>query len=124
VRFKLDENLGSRTAGLIAASGHDVQTVAQENLCGTSDARLFEICRSEGRCLITLDLDFANALRFRPEDTSGIVVLRLPRGASLDLLTGSVRTVLAALEATSISGRLWVAAAGRIRVHGAGADSL
>jgi hypothetical protein len=26
MKFKLDENLGSRTAGLIAESGHDVET--------------------------------------------------------------------------------------------------
>jgi hypothetical protein len=32
MNFKLDENLGSRTAGLIAESGHDVETVAQEKL--------------------------------------------------------------------------------------------
>jgi hypothetical protein len=31
MKFKLDENLGSRTAELIAESGHDVETVAQES---------------------------------------------------------------------------------------------
>ncbi len=30
MKFKLDESLGSRTAGLIAESGNDVETVAQE----------------------------------------------------------------------------------------------
>jgi len=56
VKFKLDENLGSRTAALIGESGHDVQTVSQEKLTGTDDRNLFEICAAEGRCLITLDL--------------------------------------------------------------------
>jgi hypothetical protein len=42
MRFKLDENLGSRTAGLIAECGHDVETVAQVNLSGASDPRLLE----------------------------------------------------------------------------------
>ena len=40
MRFKLDENLGSRTACLIAEYGHDVETVAQEKLSGIGDARL------------------------------------------------------------------------------------
>jgi hypothetical protein len=56
MKFKLDENLGSRTAVLIAESGHDVETVAQEKLSGTSDARLLETRIAECRCLISLDL--------------------------------------------------------------------
>ena len=117
MKFKLDENLGSRTAGIIAESGHDVETVAQEKLIGSSDERLFEICIAEGRCLISLDLDFADELRFPPLDTPGIAVLRLPRVASLSLLTGLVRSLLAALEIESIAGRLWVVEVGRIRVY-------
>jgi hypothetical protein len=45
------------------------------------------------------------------------VVLRLPRVASMSLLTGLVRSLLAALHAASISGQLWVVEAGRIRVY-------
>jgi uncharacterized protein (DUF433 family)/predicted nuclease of predicted toxin-antitoxin system len=117
MKFKLDENLGSRTAGLIAEAGHEVETVAQEKLSGTNDARLLEICIAEQRCLISSDLDFADVLRFPPYNTPGIAVLRLPRVASLNLLTGFVRSLLAALQTASIAGRLWVVEAGRIRVY-------
>jgi predicted nuclease of predicted toxin-antitoxin system len=118
VKFKLDENLGSRTADLIGESGHDVQTVSQERLTGTDDRNLFEICASEGRCLITLDLDFADVLRFPPHAGAGVAVLRLPRTVSLNLLTELVRGLLTAIEKESIAGRLWVVEIGRIRVHG------
>jgi predicted nuclease of predicted toxin-antitoxin system len=118
VKFKLDENLGSRTAGLIEARGHDVQTVSQENLTGTDDKHLFEVCASEERCLITLDLDFADVLRFPPHTGAGVAVLRLSRTVSLGLLTELVRSVLSAMERESIAGRLWVVEIGRIRVHG------
>ena len=117
MKFKLDENLGSRTAGIIAESGHDVETIAQEKLSGTSDERLYEICIAEGRCLISLDLDFADVVRFPPRNTPGIAVLRLPRVASLGLLTGLVRGLLTALQTTSIAGQLWVVEAGRVRVY-------
>ncbi len=117
MKFKLDENLGSRTAQLIAGSGHDVETVPQEKLSGTSDARLFEICLAERRCLITLDLDFADVLRFPPHNTPGIAVLRLPRVTSWSLLTGLLRSLLAELRTNSIAGRLWVVEPGRIRVY-------
>jgi predicted nuclease of predicted toxin-antitoxin system len=117
MKFKLDENLGSRTAQLIAESGHDAETVAQERLGGTNDERLFELCIAEGRGLISLDLDFADVLRFPPHNTPGIAVLRLPRVASLNLLMGLLRSLLAELQSASIAGRLWVVQAGRIRVY-------
>jgi predicted nuclease of predicted toxin-antitoxin system len=117
VRFKLDENLGSRTVGLIAEYGHDVETVAQEKLSGIADARLLEACIAERRCLISLDLDFSDVIRFPPINTPGIAVLRLPRTTSLRLLTNLVQSLLDALRTTSIAGRLWVVEVGRIRVY-------
>jgi predicted nuclease of predicted toxin-antitoxin system len=117
MKFKLDENLGSRTADLIAGFGHEVETVYQEKLSGIRDELLFEACVSEGRCLITLDLDFADILRYPPQNAAGIAVLRPPHAASLALLTSLVRNLLAALQKESIVGRLWVVEASRVRVH-------
>jgi hypothetical protein len=82
-----------------------VKTIAQEKLSGAGDERLYDICIAVGRCLISLDLDFAGVVRF------------LPRVASLDLLTRLVRGLLEALQTASIAGRLWVVEAGRIRVY-------
>jgi predicted nuclease of predicted toxin-antitoxin system len=117
MKFKLDENLGSRAAELITQSGHDVETVSQERLNGAIDEALFAICRAEHRVLITLDLDFADVLRFPPARSPGIVVLRPPHTASLTLLRALVRELLTALQTETIEGRLWVVEAGRIRVH-------
>jgi hypothetical protein len=39
MRFKLDENLGSRVVVVIADAGHDVETVAREKLSGTKIER-------------------------------------------------------------------------------------
>ncbi|HVY91525.1 MAG TPA: DUF5615 family PIN-like protein [Bryobacteraceae bacterium] len=86
MKFKLDENLGSRTAGLIGEAGHDVQTVSDEKLNGAEDVRLYEVCASEDRCLITLDLDFADVVRFPPRAGAGIAVLRSSGSVSLNIL--------------------------------------
>jgi predicted nuclease of predicted toxin-antitoxin system len=117
MRFKLDENFGSRTAGLFRLRGHDVATVREQELAGCSDEGLFEVCAREDRCLVTLDLDFADVVRFPPAQSSGIAVIRLPRNPSLDLLGRLVAKMLSALDAESVLGRLWVVEVTRIRIH-------
>ena len=123
MKFKLDENFGSRTKHLFEAYGHDVQTVRMQGLQRSSDAHLFEVCRVEQRCLVTLDLDFADVLRFPPSLTNGIVVIRLPRNPSLALLEQLVRQFLQTLAHMSIERRLWIVEPSRIRVHESETDS-
>jgi hypothetical protein len=52
------------------------------------------VCRFEQRCLVTLDLDFADTIRFQPVQGAGIAVIRLPRNPSLPLLEQLVRQFL------------------------------
>ncbi len=75
MKLKLDESLGRRGRQMIAAAGHDVASVADQGLEGSLDGDLLEYCRAEGRCLVTLDLDFANPLVFLPSRYPGIAVL-------------------------------------------------
>lgn len=96
MKLKLDENLGHSIAELFRQGGDDVSTVHEQGLEGTPDKELIEICSHEARCLVTLDLGFANPLVFNPADFHGIAVLRLPsriipgdlRDASLTLMGG------------------------------------
>jgi predicted nuclease of predicted toxin-antitoxin system len=117
MKFKLDENFGTRTTRVFLDSGHDVQTVRQEQLHGAPDRRLHEICIEEKRCLVTFDLDFANPLAFDPACCAGIAVIRAPHNPSIDLLEALIRDFLHALATNSIDGQLWIIEPGRIRIH-------
>ncbi len=117
MRFKLDENLGTRARELFIAEGHEAQTVRDQRMGGCSDQRLYEVCCSEKRCLITLDLDFADVIRFSPAQTSGIVVIRLPRSPSFALLAELVQHFLQKLEQIPVEKELWIVEPGRIRIH-------
>ncbi len=117
MKLKLDENLGVRGVELFRRAGHDVSTVAEQGLCSATDARLLEICRTEKRCIVTLDMGFGNPLVFRPEDYSRIAVLRLPPSSTPNDLSNAVRTLIAALARKEIIGQLWIVQRGKIREY-------
>jgi len=117
VNFKLDENLGTRSQHVFVEAGHDVQTVREEQLQGRPDEVIYDICRLERRCLVTLDLDFSNVLRFPPEPTAGIAVLKPSRGISLSALVALARDLVLTVAHQPIDGQLWVVEPGRIRIH-------
>lgn len=117
MKLKLDENFGTRTKQLFLGAGHDAQTVRTEELQGCSDLRLYEVCCAEQRCLVTLDLDFADVTRFPPAQAGGIVVIRVPRNPSLPLLEQLVRQFLQALTKMPLEKNLWIVEIGRIRLH-------
>ena len=117
MKFKLDENFGTRTQHIFKESGHDVYSVRDESLQGTSDLHLYQVCCEEKRCLVTLDLDFVDIICFPPNKAGGIVVIRVPRNPSLLLLEGLVRQFLQATKRELVENRLWVVEVDRIRVH-------
>ena len=117
MKLKLDENLGHRTLTILQRAGHDVTTVSQQNISGISDPDLIDLCTKENRGLVTLDLDFANPLQFKPSRHAGIAVLRLPSPLSYTHLLSAIMTLAGALETEQLQAKLWIVEIGRIRVY-------
>ena len=86
-------------------------------MSGATDRSLIDVCRDEGRCLVTLDLDFANPLVFKPSGYSGIAVLRAPSQISAAGLDELIATLLEGLSRASIEVGLWIVEPGRIREY-------
>lgn len=86
-------------------------------MAGSSDRKIISVCQSEKRCLVTLDLDFANPFLFFPHRYSGIAVFRLPHRPSYNDLLILCRTLLVALGEKSIDGQLWIIQKNRIREY-------
>ncbi|MDZ7400924.1 MAG: DUF5615 family PIN-like protein [candidate division KSB1 bacterium] len=117
MKFKLDENFGTRTQNIFRAAGYEVQTVRDQGLEGCSDRQLYDVCCFENICLVTLDLDFADPIHFPPDKSGGIVVIRVPRNPSLPLLERLIKQFIEANKRMPVTKELWIVEVGRIRIH-------
>ncbi|MBW4616471.1 MAG: DUF5615 family PIN-like protein [Desmonostoc vinosum HA7617-LM4] len=118
MNIKLDENLGSlRVATLLRLTGHDIATVREQGLISTHDEELIDICQSKNRCLVTIDREFGNRLKYIPSHYRGIIVIRLsPRPTFEDYRTVT-ETLIAGLEAADVTGKLWIIRQGSIQEY-------
>ena len=117
MRIKLDENIGTRGKKLLEDAGLDVATIEEEGMCASTDEEVAAAVKEEKRCLVTLDLDFSNPLRFLPSSHSGIAVLRVGPQITAKLLTECIGTLVRALNSANIDKRLWIVEPGRYRQY-------
>jgi predicted nuclease of predicted toxin-antitoxin system len=116
LKFKLDENLPTEAAVLLASVGHDVMTVLDQQMGGQPDTNVAAICQHEGRAVVTLDLDFADIRAYPPADHAGIVVLRLARLDKRRVLA-VLQRLLPLLEQEPIAGKLWIVEETSVRIR-------
>lgn len=117
IRFKLDENFSPSLTSLFHQSGYDAESVLEEQLSGSADENIYQVCLQENRCIVTLDLDFANILRFPAEKTQGIVVIRPNRSITLDIMIEMILLLLKTLEENDPVGCLWILEPHQLRIR-------
>ncbi|OKH52719.1 hypothetical protein NIES2101_13870 [Calothrix sp. HK-06] len=116
MNLKLDENVNLHVVTFLQLAGHDVATVPGQRLTSAPDTEVIEVCRSEGRCLVTCDRGFGNRLRYNPSNYAGIIIIRLPPQTTLADWREAINTLIAGLENMDVTGKLWVIRQGRITI--------
>jgi predicted nuclease of predicted toxin-antitoxin system len=116
MKFKTDENLPVEAAEDLRRAGHDALTVADQHLAGQPGVRVADVCRAEGRALLTLDLDFSDIRVYPPSNYSGIIVLR-PSVQTVKNIQRLVGQVIAVLPNEPLAGNLWIVDEGQIRIR-------
>lgn len=114
MNLKLDENIDLRVVTLLRLAGHDIATVPGQGLNSASDTEVIDVCRREGRCLVTCDRGFGNRLKYSPSDYGGIVIIRLPPRHKLTDWREAIEILVAGLEAADVTGKLWIIQQGKI----------
>ncbi|MCL4322687.1 MAG: DUF5615 family PIN-like protein [Deltaproteobacteria bacterium] len=102
---------------MLTNAGYDSKTVNDQKLQGSKDSVLIEICKSEQRVLITLDIDFTDIRLYPPEECSGIIVLR-GKIHSKNHLIDIFRKAIPLLQSEPLDRHLWIVEETKIRIRG------
>lgn len=114
--FKIDENLPVETAELLVQAGHDAVTIHDQQMVGEPDLRIAQVCQSEQRAIVTLDLDFSDIRNYPPADHYGIVVLR-PNTQAKPVVLSLIARLIPLLETESLLHSLWIVQENGVRIR-------
>lgn len=103
-------------AEMLCSAGHDAVSVLDQNLGGWADPGVAEVCRSEGRVVVTLDVGFADMRSYPPEDYAGLIVLRLKRQDKPAILKAFGRA-MRLLPLEPVAQALWIVEEDRVRIR-------
>ena len=117
MKLFLDENLSPQHASELRTEGHDAIAVLEAGLSGATDEQVLRFAVENGRILVTLDADFANVMRFPPEQTLGVVRLKV-HPANEERIRQAIRRALLFLHNINLVGRLAVVDDEKIRIRG------
>lgn len=117
MQFKIDENLPVEISEILLNAGHDAKTVNDQQLKGTKDAVLVDICKNENRALITLDTDFSDIRTYPPQEFSGIIVLRVGSQAKQHVIKVFQR-IIPIFDREPLNKHLWIVEETKVRIRG------
>lgn len=100
----------------LTALGHDVDTVADEGLGGCPDDAVWMETQTEGRFLVTQDLDFSDIRVFKPGTHHGVLLVRLAAPGRRALLE-RVQALFQAEDVASWGGCFVVTSERKLRIR-------
>jgi len=118
--FLVDASLPRMLADQIRVAGHEATDLRDVGLASAPDSTVAEWARTRKLCLLTRDEGFANILRYPPDQYSGTVVLRVPKGSGRTRVLNLARALLENLEVVHVpAGKPAIVESGRIRIRSA-----
>ena len=116
MRFLVDAGVSPDTVAFLARLGHDAIHVRALDMHRAQDRELVDYARSEGRVIITFDLDFGGLLALGVLGRPSVILLRLSDERPAEV-NGRLATVVAEQEAALESGALILVEDVRYRVR-------
>lgn len=79
MNFIADENLFEPVIDYLKTLGHNIFSIRDENLSGTSDDEIYRIACEENKAIITMDKDFSKVVRYPAKNCGGIILVKIYR---------------------------------------------
>jgi len=76
MKLKLDENISRHLKPILEDLNHDLLTVSDQGLLSQNDTAIGMAAKTEGRMLLTLDLEFGDLRKYPPGRHPGIILFR------------------------------------------------
>ena len=77
VRFLADHCVYRHTVDLLREAGFDVAMLKDVGPPDAPDSHVWSLAQQRERVLLSTDLDFANVLLYPPQESLGVIVLRI-----------------------------------------------
>ncbi|HZT79735.1 MAG TPA: DUF5615 family PIN-like protein [Gemmataceae bacterium] len=116
MKFKLDENMPESLVVDLSAAGHDATTCAAEGVAGATDSVVAARASSEGRLLVTFDLDFSDIRCYPPGSHPGMVIFRLS-SQDVESCKAAFSRLLAQVPESDFAGNLIIVDDDRVRIR-------
>ncbi len=115
MKILVDENIAWRTTDALRKNGHDVLSVHEAGLSGSSDEIILEIAVKQQRIVLTHDKDFGGLIHDLSQPLCGVVLIRL-RNQHPDNVIKNLLPFLTKIKESQIQNRLVVLQEGRVRI--------
>jgi predicted nuclease of predicted toxin-antitoxin system len=116
LNFLIDMPLATRVAVELRADGHDAVHLSEQGLSRLADEEIFAKAMSEGRIIVTADLDFGEILARTGSTSVSVIVLRLVN-LEADRVVNLLRHVLVVAAAELDRGAVVLVEESRFRIR-------
>ena len=116
MKLLLDMGLAPRTADFLRGAGHDADHVGIRKLPKLPDSEIMALAASEGRVMITFDLEFSRIVALQRRSQPSIILIRLDH-FSTDGVNSMLMNLLERHAAELEAGAIIVIDEHRVRVR-------
>jgi predicted nuclease of predicted toxin-antitoxin system len=115
-KLKLDENFPPSLVSIFRENNIDASSVF-EQVCGSDDDNVFDVCLNEERALVTFDLDFANIIRYPAAQAHGIIVIRSKKKMSIVEISNICVKIVSLISHNHLAGKLFIVEDSKVRIR-------